>query len=242
MSLNGLNILALVPARGGSKGVPRKNLRKVGGHSLIARAAQIAKALDWIDAAIISTDDPEMAEEGRKHGLDAPFMRPAYLSTDTALSIDVWKHAWLASEEHYGKRFNVSIKLEPTSPLRRPEDVERTVRMVINSGHPAAATVSPTPAHFSPHKTLTISDKDIIGFYLQSGAEFSNRQTIPQYYHRNGICYAATREHVIEKGMIIDQNAAAVVIERPVVNIDELYELELAEWLLTREHDNAPGK
>ncbi|MDZ7696608.1 MAG: acylneuraminate cytidylyltransferase family protein [Deltaproteobacteria bacterium] len=234
MSRNDLNILAVVPARGGSKGIPRKNLQKVSGLSLIARAAQVAKSLDWIDAAIISTDDHEMAEEGRKHGLDVPFIRPVHLASDTALGIDVWRHAWLACEEHYGKRFDISIKLEPTSPLRRPKDVERTVRTVIEEDHPAAATVSPTPAHFSPHKTLKVSDQGIIGFYLQDGAKFSLRQGIPQYYHRNGICYAATREHVVEKGMIIDHETAAVIIERPVVNIDELYELELAEWLLNR--------
>lgn len=235
MIQNNLNILAVIPARGGSKGIPCKNLREVAGLSLIARAARTAKALDWIDAAIISTDDPEMAEEGRRHGLDVPFMRPAHLASDTALGIDVWKHAWQACEEYYGKRFDVSIKLEPTSPLRRPEDVEQTVRIVVDKGYPAAATVSPTPAHYTPHKTLTVSENGIIGFYLQDGARFSNRQAIPQYYHRNGICYAATREHVLEKGMIIDQDAAAVIIERPVVNIDEMYELELAGWLLERE-------
>lgn len=238
MAIEGRTIFAVIPARGGSKGIPRKNLQKVGGLSLIARAALIAKALPWLDAAVISTDDEEMAVEGRRYGLDVPFMRPAHLATDIALGIDVWRHAWSACENHYGRRFDTSIKLEPTSPLRRPEDVEQTVRMVIEGVHPSAATVSPTPAHYSPHKTLTVSDKGIIGFYLQGGAKFSNRQAIPQYYHRNGICYAATREHVVEKGMIIDENAAAIIIKRPVVNIDEVYELELAEWLLARQ-DNS---
>ena len=146
----------------------------------------MAKSLDWIDAAIISTDDQDMAEEGRKFGLDVPFMRPAHLSSDTALGIDVWQHAWVTSETHYGKRFELSIILEPTSPLRRSEDVKRTVKTIIQEGHPAAATVSPTPAHYSPHKTLTVSGNGIIGFYLMGGAKFSLRQSIPQYYHRMG--------------------------------------------------------
>lgn len=242
MDFHNVNMLAVIPARGGSKGIPRKNLRKVAGLSLIARAAQTAKALDWINTAIISTDDQEMAKEAHEYGLEVPFMRPQYLATDTALSIDVWKHAWLACEEYYDQQFDVSIKLEPTSPMRRPEDIERSVRMIIDRGYPAAATVSRTPAHFTPHKTLTVSDEGVIGFYLREGREFSNRQAIPQYYHRNGICYAATRKHVVEKGMIIDQNAAAVVIERTVVNVDELHELELAESLLTSNCDVAPRK
>ncbi len=235
MSIKGLNILAVVPARGGSKGIPRKNLRKVGGLSLIARAANTVRALDWIDHAVISTDDLEMAKEGQKYGLDVPFMRPDHLATDKALGIDVWKHAWLACEDHYNKRFHVSVKLEPTSPLRRPDDIDKTLRMVIDQGHPAAATVSPTPAHYTPHKTLTVSREGIIGFYLEEGAKFSLRQGIPRYYHRNGICYAATRKHVVDLGMIIDRDTAAVIIHRPVVNIDDMFDLELADWLIKQE-------
>ncbi len=236
MSLNDLNVLAVVPARGGSKGIPRKNLQPAGGLSLVARAARAARSLPWIDRAILSTDDEEIAAEGRRYGLDAPFMRPESLSGDAALAVDVWRHAWLACEAHYRRRFELSVLLEPTSPLRRPEDIERTVRTLIEDGHPAAATVSPTPAHYSPHKTLTISEKGVIGFYIQDGAKHSLRQGIPQYYHRNGICYAATREQVVDKGRIIDADAAAVVIDRPVVNIDDPFELELADWLLEREN------
>lgn len=235
MSIEGLNVLAVVPARGGSKGIPRKNLQKVGGLSLIARAAKVAKSLTWIDAAVISTDDPEMAEEGREYGLDAPFVRPAHLAGDTALSVEVWRHAWLTSEKHYGAHFELSVLLEPTSPMRRAEDLERTIHTLVAGNHPAAVTVSLTPAHFSPNKTLTISEKGIIGFYLENGINFSLRQSVPRYYHRNGICYAATRRHVVEEGLIIDRDAAAVIIKRPVVNIDEYFELELAEWLIRRE-------
>jgi CMP-N-acetylneuraminic acid synthetase len=145
--MEGRTVLAVVPARGGSKAIPRKNLKTVGGVSLVGRAAQVAAALPFIDAALISTDDPEIAAEAKAHGLEAPFMRPPELSGDTATSVDMWRHAWLAAEAHYGKRFDLSVLLEPTSPLRRPEDVERTLRALIDAGAPAAATVSPTPAH-----------------------------------------------------------------------------------------------
>ena len=233
MTPEGLAVLAVVPARGGSKGIPRKNLRTVGGVSLVGRAARVVAALPWIDAAILSTDDEEIAGEGRRHGLDVPFLRPEALSGDNSTSVEMWRHAWTAAENHYGRRFDISILLEPTSPLRRPEDVERTVRALIEGAHPAAATVSPTPAHFAPHKTLTISDSGIIGFYLEGGARHSLRQTVPQYYHRNGLCYAVSRRHLLEEGLIIDHGAAAVVVDRPVVNVDEWHDLELAEWLVS---------
>ena len=235
--IDGLTVLAVVPARGGSKSIPRKNLKMVGGVSLVGRAAQVAAALPMIDAALISTDDAEIAVEATAHGLDAPFMRPPELSGDTATSVDMWRHAWLAAEAHYGKRFDLSVLLEPTSPLRRPEDVERTLRALIDSGAPAAATVSPMPAHYTPHKTLKINEKGEIEFYLEDGAKHSLRQGIPAYYHRNGLCYAVTRDHLVDKGCIIDRGAIAVVIDRPVVNIDDMFELELAEWLLQREKD-----
>lgn len=235
--IDGRTVLAVVPARGGSKSIPRKNLKTVGGISLVGRAAQVAAALPMVDAALISTDDPEIAAEAKAHGLDVPFMRPPELSGDTATSVDMWRHAWLAAEAHYGKRFDLSVLLEPTSPLRRPKDVERTLRALIDNGAAAAATVSPTPAHYTPHKTLKINEKGEIDFYLESGAKHSLRQGIPAYYHRNGLCYAVTRDHLVEQGCIIDRGAIAVVVDRHVVNIDDMFELELAEWLLERGKD-----
>jgi CMP-N-acetylneuraminic acid synthetase len=227
-------ILAVVPARGGSKAIPRKNLCLVGGLSLVARAGEVAASLPWIDARVLSTDDEEIAQEGRAHGLDVPFMRPDELAGDLATSIDMWRHAWLASEEHYGQRFDVSILLEPTSPLRRAEDLTATVTALLEGDHKAAATVSPAPAHFTPHKCLTVSDGRI-GFYHAEGAKHSIRQTIPDYYFRNGICYALRRRTLMEEGTILGNDCAAVIIERPIVNIDEPFDLELAEFLLKRE-------
>lgn len=235
MSIEGKKVLAVIPARGGSKSIPRKNLCIVGGISLVGRAADIAAMIPWLDARIISTDDEEIAREGKRHGIDIPFMRPPDLSHDKATSIDMWRHAWLSAEAYYGEQFDLSILLEPTSPMRRIEDIERTVQAIVTTGAPAAATVSPTPAHFTPHKTLTLDEQGVIGFYLKDGARHSLRQGIPQYYYRNGLCYAVTRQHLVENGWIIDHDAMAVVVTRPVVNIDEPFDLELAEWLLLKE-------
>lgn len=235
MSIDGLSVFALVPARGGSKGIPGKNLRPVAGLSLIGHTAKVLKQLDWLDAALLSTDDDAIAAEGLRHGLEVPFRRPAELAGDDARSVDVWRHAWLAAEELHGRRYELSILAEPTSPLRRVEDMTVTIRALIDSQASAAATISPTPAHFSPHKTLTIGENGRIGFYLSEGAGYANRHSIPRYYHRNGACYAARRISVVERLEIINRDAVPVVIDRPLVNIDDPLDLEWAEFLMRRE-------
>ena len=234
MSWKGVRILAVVPARGGSNGIPRKNLRKVAGISLVGHVGRLCSEMEWLDAAALSTDDTEIADEGRAHGLSVPFMRPAYLWRDDSTSVDMWRHAWLASEEALSSRFDVSILLEPTSPLRTVDDVERTVRVVVEEGAEAAATVIRTPAHYSPQKTLMVSEQGEIGFFLEGGAGFSLRQKIPEYYHRNGLCYCVRRAQLLERGQIIEERCRAVVVDRPVVNIDDFFDLELADWLYAR--------
>ena len=234
MSRKSFKILAVIPARGGSKSIPRKNLCRIAGVSLVGHAAKVAHSLKWIDRTVLSTDDEEIAREGRDHGLEVPFMRPLELASDTARSHEVWKHAWLKSEKHFEEHYDISILLEPTSPLRRPEEITLTVEALLESNCDAAATVSRAPAHFTPHKCLTLDEKGIIGFYHQDGRQFSIRQKIPSYYFRNGICYALKRSTLVEKGFIIEENCKAVVIERKVVNIDDQHELEYADFLFQK--------
>ena len=232
-------VLAVVPARGGSKGIPRKNLRKIAGLSLIARVARVIGALKWIDRAVISTDDPDMAEEGRRHGLDVPFMRPAPLAGDTASGPDVLHHAWTECERHYGMRFDYALYLEPTSPLRRADDVETTLKQLLSGPYQSAATVSRSPGHFTPHKCLLVDGEGLIRFYLPAGRAVHARQQIPAYYYRNGVAYAVRREPFLTSKEMIGDTTAAVVIDRPLVNVDDELELEFADWLLRREEFSA---
>ncbi len=227
------SILAIIPARGGSKSIPGKNLCKIGQHSLVGWAALLANNLSIIDEKIISTDNLEIAEEAKEYGLEVPFLRSAELSNDTASSLDMWRDAWIRSESYFKRNFDISILLEPTSPLRTIDDVSKTVDTLINDNVGCVVTVSETPAHFTPHKTLKVSEKNEVSFYLENGANFSLRQKIPQYYHRNGICYAVTRDHLLNKGLLLEKNAKAIVIDRHVVNIDDPFDLEMARWLFS---------
>jgi CMP-N-acetylneuraminic acid synthetase len=234
-------VLAVVPARGGSKGIPRKNLRRIGGLSLIARAARVIGELKWIDQAVISTDDPDMAEEGRRHGLDVPFMRPAALAGDTSSGPDVLHHAWTECERKYGMRFDHALYLEPTSPLRRADDVEATLKKLLSGPYQSAATVSRSPGHFTPHKCLLVDGEGLIRFYLPEGRAVHARQQIPAYYYRNGVAYAVRREPFLTSKEVIGDSTAAVVIDRPLVNVDDELELQFADWLVRRD-DTASGQ
>ena len=234
MTYLGKKILAVVPARGGSKGISRKNLKKVCGKSLINHAADFCQSIPWIDFSILSTDDEEMAAEGIKFGLNVPFIRPKSLAEDNTNSIDMWKHAWLEAENKMQTRFDISILLEPTSPLRKKEDIENCVKNLVNNNYSGVATVSLMPAHFRPQKTLKINSKGKIEFYLPNKNSYSLRQNLPDYFYRNGICYALTRKKIIDENVILDESIYAMLINREVVNIDEPFDLELAEYLLNR--------
>jgi CMP-N-acetylneuraminic acid synthetase len=232
------DVLAVIPARGGSRGIPRKNLADIAGRTLVARAAAVALAVPRISVALLSTDDEEIAAEGRRVGLEVPFLRPPELADDLATGAAAWRHAWLAAEEHFGRRFAVSVLLEPSSPLRRVEDVERTLDTLASGPHRAAATFSRTPAHYTPHKTLTVDEDGHVRPLLDQASSPSTRQLIPPQVHRDGLCYALWRETLIDGGTILEDRCAAVITERPVVNIDEPFDLELARWLVGREQQD----
>ncbi len=233
MSLQNKNILAVIPARGGSKGIVKKNLRQINGKSLVEHAATCAQSLKWIDTIILSTDCDEIRSHAQALNIDTPFMRPCELACDSTKSIDMWKHAWLESEKYYKKKFDISILLEPTSPLRTPQDIKDAIDLLLKEQAYTVATVSKTPGHYTPHKTLKVSNTGFIEPYLKDGIKYSIRQEIPNYYHRNGICYATTRESLIKKNNLMQEKCIALIIDRPIVNIDEEIDLKLAEVLMT---------
>ena len=235
MAFRDRSVLAVVPARGGSKGIPRKNLAKLAGETLVARAASVARSLSFVDCAVLSTDDEEIAEEGRRAGLEVPFLRPAELAADLATAADTWRHAWLASESAHDTRYDVAVWLEPTSPLRRPDDVERVLATLLEAGTRSAMSVSRSPGHYTPERTLTLGGDGRVRPYVSDGLRHTSRQTIPACYHRNGLAYAATRAGVVEETEKLWEDCAAVVVDRPVANVDDPLDLEWAAFLLARD-------
>jgi CMP-N,N'-diacetyllegionaminic acid synthase len=228
----GKRVLAIVPARSGSKGIPNKNLALLKGVSLIGRAGLVLEAASFVDARMLSTDSDEYAEEGRRFGLDSWFLRPASLSDDAAGAVETCQHALLQSEHHYGTSFDVILIVEPTSPLRGARDLERVTRLLLDSRADSAVTVSPLASKANPRKILVL-EADRLGFFDQSGATVKGRQALSgNLYWRNGVCYALTRECLMDKAAIFASRTVADIITRPVVNIDDPIELLWAEFLL----------
>jgi len=231
--LDGKRVLAVVPARSGSKGIPDKNMKRVNGVSLIGLAGLALSRLGWIDAKLLSTDSVEYIEEGRRYGLEAPFLRPVELSTDEATAADVIRHALLEAERHYGGSFDVVLIVEPTSPLRQPADLERTARRLIETEADSVITVSPLSTKFHPLKVFTL-EGERLKLFLEEGTRVTQRQQLgPALYWRNGVCYALTRACVLERRAIITGKTVAEIIDRQVVNIDDPVDLMWAASLAT---------
>ena len=232
--LSNNSILAIVPARSGSKGVPDKNMHQLGGVSLIGRAGQTLEQLSFIDARIISTDSLAYAEEGRRYGLDALFLRPPELSADGSAVIDATRHALTEAEMYYARRFDIILLVEPTSPLRKPGDIEGAISLLLETQGDSVVTVSSLSTQSHPYKLLTISNRHL-DFYLPAGKGITARQQLTgNLYWRNGVCYALTRACVVDYGQIFTSRTFPMIIDRPIVNIDTLLDLEWAEFLLSK--------
>lgn len=229
--------LVVVPARGGSKGIPLKNLQLVGGRPLVARVGDVVRELSWVDRAVVSTDHDEIAEVAEAAGIAAPFRRPEDLSGDRIGDIDVLRHALQASEDLDGVQYDVVIMLQPTSPLRRSKDVTATVRKLVEEKFDAVWTVSETDSKGHPLKQLVVSDAGL-EFYDPAGAAIIARQELVPVYHRNGVAYAFTRECLVDQATIKGTRTGAVILEGMQANIDTAFDLFLAEFLLDPEVAN----
>lgn len=226
-----MNRLALIPARGGSKGLPGKNLAIVGGSTLLARAVQCAMDAGIFDAIFVSTDDPDIAEAALKAGALAPFLRPPELATDTSPVLKTILHVLNQLEFGGMARFDLVALLEPTSPRRTPELVRKVVAAAEAPGADAALTVSLVPQRFHPRKQFVLDAEGRAQYYLSEGVEVTCRQELNPTYIRNGMCYATRREALDAGFGVLGSSSATVIMPGPVVNIDDAEDLELAQRL-----------
>ena len=149
----GRSVLGLITARGGSVGLPRKNLRSVGGRTLIARAVESALASETVDRVILSSDDPEIIQAALMAGCDVPFVRPPELATSEATSMAVVHHALDSLDDHY----DLIVLLQPTSPFRTADDIDGAVRHCLNERAPACVSV--TAPDKSPYWSYRLDDR-----------------------------------------------------------------------------------
>jgi len=230
-------VLAIIPARGGSKGIPHKNIRLFAGHPLIAYSIMAARQAETVTRVIVSTDDPQIAEVARKYGAEVPFMRPDELAQDNTLDLPVFQHAlaWLIANEAYSPE--VVVQLRPTSPVRPVGLVDEAVRLLLTN--PEADSVrGVVPAGQNPHKMWRIDPKSgqMRNLLQVPGlAEPYNapRQALPPVFWQTGHIDAIRPSTILEKESMSGEIILPVKIDpRYTVDIDGPSDWQRAEWLV----------
>lgn len=225
-------IVAFVFARGGSKGLPRKNLRPLAGKPLIVHAIDTALALPRVDKVVVSTDDVEIAEVARKAGVEVPFLRPRELASDTAPEWLAWQHAIRALRES-GETVDIFLSLPPTSPLRLPADVDCCLDALLSSSSDAVITVR--AAERNPYFNMVRQDPDG-SMRLAIEGVFHRRQDAPKLYDITTVAYAARADFILSANRIFDGKVRAVLIPRErALDIDTELDLLIGETLVGRE-------
>jgi len=229
---DGLRVLALVPARGGSKGLPGKNLRPLSGLPLVAWSVAAALAAPSIDAVVVSTDSEEIAAAALAAGAEVPFMRPRHLAEDHSRMVDVVLDA-LDTLAAAGRPFDLVVLLQPTSPLRSAGDIESALRRRRETGGRAVASVC--PVEHSPLLAGELPADGSLARFLRPQDATANRQELPDFHRLNGAVYVADAEFLREhRSFIADGTYAYVMPAERSVDIDTELDFTLAECLLAR--------
>jgi CMP-N-acetylneuraminic acid synthetase len=232
------SVLALVPARGGSKGIPRKNLQLLAGRPLVAHAVAAGRAAQLVTRVVCSTDDPDIAAAAREAGAEVPFLRPSVLAQDTTEDWPVFVHALNWLEREAGWVPDLVVNLRPTSPLRTPRHVDDAIRLLLQTGADSVKAVCLARQH--PHKMwLRLPNAEIEPF-LASPFRLSRGPDVPRaelqdVYWQNGVVdvtrYAVIRE---QRAMIGRRVAGLVTTPEDSVDIDTPVDLAVAELLFAR--------
>jgi CMP-N-acetylneuraminic acid synthetase len=231
-----MHIVGVIPARGGSKGIPGKNLVPVGGRPLIAHTFDAARRSRTLSRVVLSTDSDAIAAVARTDGIDVPFMRPPSLATDDTPMLDVLQHALAALEP----RPDVIVLLQPTSPLRRAEHIDAAVALLGETGADSVVSVITVPHQFTPDSLMRREGERVVP--LASGPGATRRQDKPVLYARNGPAVLVTRARVLASGRLYGDDTRPYVMSREdSIDIDDRFDLEMLEALLARRQGRAPA-
>ena len=226
-----MQVLGLIPARGGSKGIPGKNIKHLAGKPLLAYAAEAAGRSGAVDRLLLSTDSEEIAAVGRQVGLEVPFLRPPELARDDTAMIEVIRHLldWTASE---GAAPDILVLLQPTAPLRRPEQIAEAVETLKSADCDSVVSVIPLPLHFCPDYVMRIDQERLVNF-LPEGERATRRQDVRPAYSRDGTIYAFWRRTVERHGSIYGPDCRPLVIDpAESINLDTMEDWAAAERAL----------
>lgn len=230
------NILGCIFARGGSKGLPGKNIRRLCGRPLIAHAISTALQTRFLERVIVSTDDVQIAAVARHYGGQIPFMRPAELASDTAPERLAWRHAIESMEQLEGRRIDVLVSIPATCPLRSVMDVDRCVERLLQSD--ADIVVTAAEATSNPYFNMITLDKDEIAHIaVKPPANVTRRQDAPTVYDLTAVAYAARRDAIFSMDSYFQGRVRAVIVPKErAIDIDTEFDFQLAEFLMNRNY------
>jgi CMP-N,N'-diacetyllegionaminic acid synthase len=227
-----MTVLGVITARGGSKGIPRKNLASVLGKPLLAYTAEVALAAGRLSRVILTTDDEEIAAVGRQYGLEVPFLRPAELARDHTPSLPVVQHSVQWMEER-GCRFDAICLLEPTTPMRRAADIDACIGLMEHSGADSVVSVLPVPHHYNPHWVYFPSVDGSLRLSTGEMAPIPRRQELPEAFHREGSIYIVRREVLMVGNSLYGDRLVGYAMDpAESVTIDEPNDLKVLEQML----------
>lgn len=227
--LNNKRIVAVIPARGGSKGVPGKNIKLLNEKPLIAYSIEAAKGSRYIDRLIVSTDDSEIKSIAVKYGAEVPFLRPKELSEDTTPTLPVLQHVVNYLEKE-GDTVDVVITLQPTSPFRRSNHIDEALEKLLQS--PNESVVSLSEVDYHPYWMKKVSN-DTIYSYIESEKEYLRRQDLPKVYKMNGAIFITPRNVLMEERLIVSKNAKPYLMcFEDSIDIDTIWDFKLAQILM----------
>lgn len=231
-----MKILAIVPARGGSKGIPRKNIKLLGGKPLIAHTLEVASRSKYIHTLMVSTEDNEIACIASGLGYPVPFMRPAELAQDYTPSVDVLVNVVSAYRE-MNVFFDAVMLLEPTCPFRKVEEIDECVEIFKSRGSDSLITVKSVPAQFNPHWVFEEGNDTLLHKAIEGENLIPRRQILPKAYARDGSIYITKSDVLMDQHSLYGESIAYRVNDNPMhVNIDSIEDWKEAEMHLKMEH------
>ncbi len=227
---NKKRILAIIPARGGSKGIKDKNIIDLCGKPLISYTIEAAKKSKYIDDTVVSTDSEKIAAVARECGAEIPFMRPAELASDKAKTIDAILHA-VAELRRMGRAYDVLVLLQPTEPLRTNEDIDRAIELYFEKGEKSLVSISQVDDHPLLMRTL---NEDRSMKKLLNVSSTCRRQDMDTFYRVNGCIYINPVADLSDETSFNDNEIGFVMEQSHSVDIDELKDLKVAEYYISQ--------
>lgn len=223
------NILAIIPARGGSKGIKKKNLVKINNSPLIKYTIDSAKKSKFISDLIVSTDSKEIAKYCKKLHVNVPFIRPKYLSTDKASTLDVVLHAEKKYSKLLKKKFDYVLILQPTTPFRARNLIDKSIAKLVKSGAEALVTLSDVGANH-PFRMYELSSLNKIKPILKNKTPMLGRQYLPKFYLRSGEIYLVSNKVLKKYKTLLPKNTIGYISNNKTnINIDSYQDLALAK-------------